>query len=216
MKRRIIIPLTELQELQYKRATISYLQSLCCHIPTALDQALMQTGVLRPMQMCKGELLLKPGDKASKAYYLISGMAKLYYYDYRGEPIIAYIWEAGSILVMFKKFRERLPNERYYIELMEDADLVGVTNLDMDGIYQTHATAYELTEKILCLKTDRRNLHTEILQMTDKKRRYHVFKQCFPGLYSEGKWRLSNKEICSFIGLTENTLADARKLYPDS
>jgi|GEM_PF-1295731 len=207
--------LTEELIRTWKQCVIDYLTKLYGKPIPGLAEALMEPGVLEPMYAYKGEFLLKPGQKAMKAYYLKKGRAKLYYYNESAEQIICYIWEADSIIVMYKKFRKKLPNGRYYIEMMEDSELVAVTNLDMDGIYAEHTVAHDLTTTILSMKADRRNKHLEILQMKDKKRRYCRFKELFPGLFANSEYRLSAEEICSFIDISTTCLKAAKKICAD-
>lgn len=207
--------LTDEIKLEWIEDTVNYLRDLNERPITALEGVLRVPGTLQPVFMYKGEFLLKPGQKANKAWYLRRGRAKLYCYD-EDQVRIMYIWEEGSIIVLFKKFRKKLPNGKYYIELMTDAELVSITNFRMDAIYEAHTVAHELTEKILCMKTDRRNLQLEILQMPDKKRRYCRFKVLFPSLFNtSGKSLLSIAEICAFINVTDSTLAESKKLCPD-
>jgi hypothetical protein len=207
--------LTEQRKHELKAATVDYLKGISPRPINGLEQALMAPGALSPRPMRKGSLLLQPHMMANEAFFLL-GFAKLYSIDPdKGEELIFFIWEPGTIVVMFKEFKEKLPMGDYYIELMTDAELVSITNFCMEGIYEQHSVAYELTEKILTMKTERSMKQVELLLMTDKKRRYCVFKDKFPGLFVDGKCRLSNAEICGFLGITESTLKEARKLCPD-
>jgi CRP-like cAMP-binding protein len=208
--------LTEAQILEWKQSVVDYLRSLLPESISMGELALVLMSTLKPHFKRKGYLLLQPDMLMTEAHYLRKGLIKLYCIDAAtGEERIGYIWEAGSIVVLLKAFRERLPNEVYYIELMEDSELVSISNFCMDDIYGEHTVAHELTQRILGLKWERKLLQTEILLMVDKKMRYCVFKQKFPEFFEDGKSRLSNKEIYGFIGITKSTLTDARLLCPD-
>lgn len=212
MKKRRIVPLSPEMCTVWKQSCVDYLKRLYGKPMPELEAALMTPGVLIPRERLKGYLLLEPGMLVSEAYYLRTGLVKLYNIDARsGEEKILYFWEADSIIVLHKAFTEKLPNEEFYIEVIEDSELVSVSNFCMDDIYGEHTVAHELTQKILNLKTERRLLQTDILLMVDKKLRYKILKEKFPAL----KGRLSNVEICGFIGITESTLTEARKLYPN-
>lgn len=208
--------LTEQEILAWKQEVINYLRSL---LPESTDidmLALVLLNTLKPHFKSKGHLLLEPDMLMTEAHYLRKGLIKLYSIDKKtDEKKIRYIWEAGSIVVLLEAFRERLLNEVLYIELIEDCELVSISNFCMDDIYDEHTVAYQLTEKIRAAEMLRKDMQTEILQMVDKKMRYCVFKHKFPEFYVDGVWRLSNEEICSFIGITKSTLIEARKLCPD-
>ena len=213
--KKLPLKLTEEMIKIWKQCVIDYLTKLYGKPIPGLAEALMEPGVLEPMFKYKGEFLLKPGEKVMHAWYLKKGMAKLFTYDEHGEAKIFYIWNADSIIVLYKAFRERLPSQDCYIQLMEDSELVSITSMSMDDIYAEHTAAHELTTKILYMKTEQRDLLTGILKMTDKLRRYCVLKQKFSWLFVNGKCRLSNEEICSLIDISITCLKRAKKICPD-
>ncbi|WP_316811444.1 Crp/Fnr family transcriptional regulator [Pedobacter heparinus] len=212
-----LFKLTEAQLLEWKQEVVNYLASLLPDSNSMGALALVLMNTLKPHFKLKGHLLLQPDMLMTEAHYLRKGLIKLYSLDAQtGEEKIRFIWAAGSIVVLLEAFRERLVNEVLYIELMEDCELVSISNFCMDNIYEEHTVAYKLTEKIRAAETARKDLQTEILQMVDKKMRYCVCKQKFPEFLVNGVWRLSNKEICSFTGITKSTLIEARQLCPDT
>jgi CRP-like cAMP-binding protein len=209
--------LTEAQILEWKQNVVDYLRSLLTESSLMDELAIVLMSTLKPHFKHQGYLLLQPDMLMTEAHYLRKGLIKLYSIDAQtGEEKIRFIWKAGSIVVLLEAFRERLVNEVLYIELMEDCELVSISNFCMDDIYEEHTVAYKLTEKIRAAETARKDLQTEILQMVDKKMRYCVCKQKFPEFLVNGVWRLSNREIYSFIGITKSTLAEARLLCPDT
>jgi CRP-like cAMP-binding protein len=208
--------LTEAQILEWKQSVADYLRSLLPESISMGELALVLMNTLKPHFKRKGYLLLQPDMLMTEAHYLRKGLIKLYSIDAQtGEEKIRFIWKAGSIVVLLEAFRERLLNEVLYIELIEDCELVSISNFCMDDIYEEHTVAYMLTEKIRAAETERKDMQTEILQMVDKKMRYCVFKRRFPEFYVNEEWRLSNEEIASFIGISVTCLKAARKIYPD-
>lgn len=210
--KRLNLKLSEQRKHELKIATVDYLKSLH-HPMNELEYALLAPGALTPRYRAAGTILLEPDTLVSEAYYLETGLAILYTIEEKtGALKILYIWEEGSIIVLYEEFKEKLPSGDYYIKLIEDSELVSITNFCMDDIYRQHTVAYLITQKILNLKTKRCRLQLNILLMVDKKRRYCVFKEKFPGLFPEGSCRLSNVEVCAFTGITESTLTEARKI----
>ncbi|MBB5436346.1 hypothetical protein HDC92_000010 [Pedobacter sp. AK017] len=208
--------LTEAQMTAWKQEVVDYLRSLLDN-PLLLGKlSVVLMNSLRPHFKRKGYMLLQPDMLMTEAHYLRKGLIKLYSIDAQtGEKKIRFIWNAGSIVVLLEAFRERLVNEVLYIELIEDCELVSISNFCMDDIYEGHTVAYKLTEKIRAAEMARKDLQTEILQMVDKKQRYCVFKEKFPEFFVDGEWRLSNEEICSFIGISPTCLKTARKICSD-
>lgn len=196
----------------WKQSCVDYLQGLYGKPLGDLLAVLKAPGALRCSARAKRSTLMEPYMAVTEAYFLRKGSAKLYTVNpENGEEKIMYIWTEGSVIVMFAEFRERLPNVEFYIQLMEDSELVTLGNFCLDGLYETNTVAHALTQKILMLKTKRRMLQMDILLMLDKRMRYAMMKKSFPELFVDGECRLTNNEICSFINISESTLLEARK-----
>jgi hypothetical protein len=206
MKKRKPIVLTDEMILQWKQSTVGYLKGLYGAPLNELEFALMSPGYLRPQFKRKGSFLLEPGMLVDEAWYLRKGLAILYGFDRKTESMnIYYIWEADSIIVLYKEFIEQLPNEAFYIELVEDCELVGVSNPTMSGIYKEHTVAHVLTQRILSKQIERRTTQCEILMMPKLERR-EAFEERFPNL----RGRLSIEQICAFIGIKPSTYGYAK------
>lgn len=190
----------------WKQCVVNYLESLLGKPLGPLETALLLGDVLRPSYKDKGSFLLIPNMKATEAHYLKKGMAKLYTLTEDGKQKIFYLWKENEIIVLHKSFRGRLPNDKYHIEMMEDGEVLSISNSCMDNIYAEHITAHDLTQQIVNLKTERRIDQLDIL-LTDKSERYAMFVERFPDFYA----RMTNEEICSFIGVSETILRTSRK-----
>lgn len=196
----------------WKECTIAYLEKLLDKPLGPLANTLMQERALTARFRKKGHYLLEPDQPVLDAHYLKKGFVKLYTIDPdTGKEKLFYAWEAGSIVVLYKAFREKLSNDKFYIRLMTDCELVSITRFWMDEVYNTHPTAHLLTEKMLGLKTERRMAQTDILTMIDKKRRYLTFRRKFPQLAEV----MTVAEICGFINVTESTIREAKKIDSD-
>jgi len=197
--------------LEMKRATVAYLETLYDKVPEELKAQLMLPGVLNASCGAKKTFLLEPGMDASKAYYLHKGLAILYTMSRKkGKKKIFYIWREGEIIVLLKAFRDRLKNKDFYIQLIENSELVSITNLCMDDIYQQHIAAHELTRRINDLKTERRVRQLDIL-MEEKQDRYVLFVSLFPDLYN----RLTGEQTCGFIGINPTMLKISKRKFLD-
>ena len=197
--------LTDQRKHELKVATVAYLRGLHSQIDE-LEDALMAPGTLNPRSRMSGSILLEPDCLVSEAHYLHTGLAILYTIDAKsGLMKIFYIWEDRSIIVLYEEFRDRLPNDDYYIMLIEDSELVSITNFCMDGIYEKHTIAYLLTQKIINEQISRRMMQTDILLMESKTARLKAFEQKFPNL----KGRLTREQKCAFLGVKKSTLGNS-------
>nr|WP_068892538.1 hypothetical protein [Pedobacter panaciterrae] len=207
MARRSFKPIDEQMSFEWRQATVDYLKSLIKGI-LDLEAALMQPGTLKPSYGGKKDFLLIPGKPAWEAHFLKTGLAKLFTIDEKtGKETILYLWKEGEIIVLHKQFVERLPNEDLYIQLIEDAELVTITNFRMDDIYDDHGVARDLTIMILNAQIERREEQMKILMMTEKCNRYCAFKKVFDKFW----FRLGNEDICAFLGINLSTLKESKK-----
>lgn len=201
MKKKLF-KLTEQRKHELKQATVDYLRGLHSEI-NELEYALMAPGALTARFRVAGTMLLEPESLVSEAHYLHSGLAILYTIDARsGLMKIFYIWEENSVIVLYEEFKEKLPNGDYFIMLIEDAEMVSISNFCMDNIYDKHTVAYLLTQKIINEQTSRRMMQTDILLMESKAARQEAFEQKFPNL----KGRLTWDQKCAFLGVKRSTL----------
>nr|WP_294871240.1 Crp/Fnr family transcriptional regulator [uncultured Pedobacter sp.] len=206
MKKRKLIVLTDEMILLWKQSTIDYLKTLSVKPLNKLELTLMLPGYLRPQFKLKGSILLEPGMLINEAWYLRKGLAILYTIEPKtGLMSIYYIWEANSIIVLHDAFVEQVLNQEFYIELIEDCELVGISNLTMSEIYEEERVVHVLIQKILNLQTERMMMQLEIL-MLPKTERPDAFTAMFPGL----RGRLSNGEVCGFTGIKLSTLGYTR------
>jgi len=204
--KRLNLKLSEQRKHELKIATVDYLKNL--HSPlNELEYALLAPGALTPRYRTAGTILLEPDSPVSEAYYLQTGLAILYTIDEKtGAQKILYIWEEKSVIILYEEFKEKLPSGDYYIKLIEDSELVSITNFCMEDIYRQHTVAYLLTQKILNLKTKRSRLQLDILLMENKGERLAVYEARFPNL----KGRLTTEQICAFIGIKPSTLNNSK------
>jgi len=200
MKKPFIKPIDEATALLWKSDVIAALNKI---EPVPEKMEIDLTRMLKPHYKPKGHLLLDPDMKLKHATFLRKGLVKLYIiHPVSGKPQTLHIWCEGEIVVLYKMFRRRLKNRKYYIETLENCELVSISADNMDLIYKDYAVADRLTTEILSEKNERGSLQMEILGTADKNRRPAMFENMFP----EFCYRLGNADICAFIGVAESTL----------
>ncbi len=175
-------------------------------LPLPMEQDLMPK--LKPHVKLKGHFLLEPYMMHTEATYLRSGIVKLFVLDARGRIQNMHVWLPGEIIILYKYFKKRLLNTKYYLSVIADAELVSVNIDSMDYIYATYpAQAYMLTTEILMEKGDKRMRLLEIVGSLDKEARPAMFDAFFPELRN----KLSNDERCALIGIGESTLGRSHR-----
>lgn len=203
MKQLFIKPIDEATSFLWRSDVVAALKKMET-VPEQMDIDLMK--MLRPHYKPKGHLLLDPDMLHKDAIFLRSGLIKLYIiHPASGRPQILHIWLEGEIVLLYKMFRYRLTNTKYYIETIENSELVSISNDSMDIIYRNYPVADRLTTEILSEKNERRMKQLEILGTVDKGCRSAMFEEMFP----EFCYRLNNADRCAFIGVGESTLCRA-------
>jgi len=206
-RRNTIKPIDEAMAYLWKKDTVDYLKTMQ-QLPEPMVADLMK--MLRPHYKFSGHLLLEPDMYHTDALYMRVGMAKLYLLDAKsGKQQIIHIWVAGEIILLHRMFIKRLQNTKFYIEMIEDAELVSISNDCMDRIYKDYPAADKLTVDILDEKHEKRLKHQEILSIEYKGDRYGRFVVLFPELVN----RLGNEDMCAFLGVSEPTLLRAKYEY---
>lgn len=162
---------------------------------------------LRPHIKNKGHLLLEPNQSHTEATHIRKGMVKLYVINPRtGKKQTLHIWIENDFVVLYDYFINKVPNMIYYLEVLEDAELISISNISMEYIYNIYPLAFELTTIILSGKSDRKTRLMLILSTQDKKVRLKMLHDLFP----EYRGRLSVEEQCQFVGICESTFGRAR------
>ena len=207
MKRPFIKPIDEATSFLWKSDVVAALKKME-PVPRQMEADLIT--MLRPHYKPKGHLLLEPDMYHTDAIYMRIGMVKLYLLDAKsGKQQIIHVWMAGEIITLHRMFIKRLLNTKYYIEIIEDAELVSISNDCMDRIYKDYPAADKLTVDILDEKHEKRLKQQEILSIECKGDRYERFVELFPELVN----RLGNEDMCAFLGVSDPTLLRAKYEY---
>ena len=175
-------------------------------VPEPMEQDLRAR--LKPSIKLKGHFLLEPEMKHSEASYLRSGIVKLFVLDKRGRIQNMHVWLPGEIIVLFKYFKKRLLNTKYYLSVIANAELVSISIDNMEYIYEQYAAhAYMLTTEVLAEKSDKRMKLLEIVGSLDKEARPAMFDELFPEL----RHILTNGERIALLGIGESTLGRSNR-----
>ncbi|MBB5437880.1 CRP-like cAMP-binding protein [Pedobacter sp. AK017] len=199
MSRNTIKIIDEATALLWKTDVIDRLR-LMEMISDPMEQDLIR--MLRPNYKPKAHMLLDLDINHTDAVFLRKGMAKLYIVYADGSYHILHIWIENEIIVLYEMFRKRLKNTKYYIQLIEDAELVSISIDCMEEIYNKYPVAEKLTNHVLIHKDAHRLKQMEILGYKDKSKRPAMFEKMFP----EFCFRLTNEDRAAFLGTGESTL----------
>lgn len=200
MSKNRIKPIDEATALLWKTELINELKS-SQPFPKEMETDLLE--MLKPHYKRKGYYILEPLIKFhSYANFIRSGKAKLFKFDDWGEQHMIHLWGEKEFMVYFKLFRRRRENTVYYIELLEDCELVCISRDDVEILYKRYQESYELTLDMLEKKMEQKENRIEILDTIAKVDRPGMLDEMFPKF----KNKLSNSDKNAFIGTGNSTL----------
>lgn len=150
--------------------------------------------------------LLRPGQVANQAWFLLTGSAQMYHvHGQKGEEETLWIWKQGEIVWAIRSFCRRLPC-LYYLQLLEECRLLSVHYRDLEELAITFPD-YRRLERNLTEAYHARVLH-HFHERTSlpARERYVRLMQRTPQLFQ----KVPAKIIASFLGMSPATLSRLR------
>ncbi|MBP7460102.1 MAG: Crp/Fnr family transcriptional regulator [Candidatus Delongbacteria bacterium] len=153
----------------------------------------------------KGDFFIREGEVAGYLGFIIKGLMKFYYIDSRGNEWIKHFAVENSFMTAFTSFQNQTPS-LYNIEAVEDTMVMMVDyNRYHDGISTVmvwNTVARKFVERLYQIKEKR---EADFLKH-DARERYQIFLEEYPHLI----YRVSMKDIASYLGITSVTLSRIR------
>lgn len=153
----------------------------------------------------KGELIQKSGEACHYTSFLLRGLFRGYYLDFKGADVTdCFATAPGSALVSSLGLEEP---SCINIEALEDGEVLSIPT---DILIGQIAANKELLQKYNVLLREALKMHWEnktAVTNRSASARYMWFQQRFPGLID----RVSHKYIASFLGMTPVSLSRVRR-----
>jgi CRP/FNR family transcriptional regulator, anaerobic regulatory protein len=152
----------------------------------------------------KKAILLKEGQTANHACFVIKGLARAYYTS-GDKEITRLFMDEGYIITSWLSFYNREPAHET-IEILEDATLALMHHDDLERIYTEFPEFNILGRKVtgyFFFLSEQRSL---MLRKHTAEEKYLFFTERHPTLFQ----RISQKQIATFLGMNEETLSRVR------
>ncbi len=156
----------------------------------------------------KGELLLQPGNRIDKIYYVHEGCLRSYLIDGDGkEHTLRFAIKGWWISDYIALYGNDNSGAVSYLECIQDAELYGVLKSDFDSLIQSIPKVAQMhTRKMELAFAGFQRRILENLTLTAKER-YSKFIQRYPSI-SEG---IKNYHLASYLGIATESLSRIRK-----
>lgn len=168
------------------------------------DSFVKLTDIIRVIDLPKGNLLFSAGKLERDIYFMVRGIARVYYH--RGDHTATLCFNSeGEVLISLKSYIENQPGYEN-IELLEPSRLLQLKTGDLDKLYTSdiHVANWgrRLAEQEL-IKTEER-LMSKLFNTASE--RYRELMQKQPKLLQ----RVQLGYIASYLGISQVTLSRIR------
>jgi CRP-like cAMP-binding protein len=154
----------------------------------------------------RDEYYSEAGKIARQFGFILEGIARVCYYNNKGEEITKYFIEENNILVDLNSFDNEIPSAAY-VQAVTDCRLIVFSKQDWQELLHTivgwDQIVHKITSKALMQKIER----ISPLVAVDATTRYLMFMEKYPSLVN----RIPLSYIASYLGITQSSLSRIRK-----
>jgi CRP-like cAMP-binding protein len=152
----------------------------------------------------KKTIILKEGQVASYACFILKGLTRAYYIS-GGNETTRLFMDEGYVVTSWVSFQTRQPSNEF-LETLEDSLLACIHYDDLQKLYHEFAEFNMIGRKLVEHFFVRSEQRTFMLRKQTAEEKYEFFIQHYPDLFQ----RVSQRYIATFLGMKEETLSRVR------
>ncbi|AHM61969.1 Crp/Fnr family transcriptional regulator [Flammeovirgaceae bacterium 311] len=181
------------------------------HIELSEEEKEFFVSLLKPRQLKRKEILLRPGEFARHTNFIVKGCLQVYTIDAKGAMHITIFAMEDWWISDLASFLSEKP-ATHFIDAIEQTHLLQLEKNDLEKLYR-QVPKFERYFRIL-------HQNAFVAQMNrleqnlslEAEERYRLFRQRYPAL----EHRISQKKIASFLGITPEFLSMIRRKQAES
>lgn len=154
----------------------------------------------------KGDLLWKTGQHCNKLYFINSGIARLYFYNEKGEENTVHFVNSNKFITDLDSLNSQTPSSVSCVATTDCEIIIltqSVLNKLSKEVFEWNELIRKVTEKALF---DKIKMREQIFQNTAKER-YISFLEQFPTIANN----VQASHIASYLGISQFTLSHIKK-----
>ncbi|ALI99593.1 Crp/Fnr family transcriptional regulator [Rufibacter tibetensis] len=164
----------------------------------------LKAQICGPYTFKKGTLLLREGDISENAYFIVRGMARMYY-TIKDKEITSRFIPENSIAIPYYSYFTQHPSYES-MDLVEPSQVLCICRADFESLYERHPELHNLIRQQLAKALIHSDERAMMIRKLSAKERYEALLENFPSIFL----RASVQQIASFLGLSRETLTRIR------
>jgi len=161
---------------------------------------------LKIISFAKNEIFVKEGQFSKKAYFVIAGSARAYYYK-NDKDITDWFAFEGDFICPIVSFFSNKPSP-HYLQAIEDSTLAEISKEKFDELTKTHLELQRLINAIVTETMLKQQKRISSILFYSAEEKYRQLLQEYPNILN----RTPLKHIASHLGMTLETLSRVRKI----
>lgn len=158
----------------------------------------------KKVEIKKGQILLSEGEVCSNAYFMVNGLARLYYLI-KGKEVTNRFILPKSVAISYYSFFSQKPSFEY-IDVLSDSRALVISKQEMDKIYLDFPELHKIMQGMLQQSHIESEERAMILRKLSAKEKYSIMRSKFPEVFNSA----STEQIATFLGVTRETLSRIR------
>ncbi|SEA63368.1 Crp/Fnr family transcriptional regulator [Pedobacter hartonius] len=154
----------------------------------------------------KGDFLWKAGQRCNKFYFIVSGIARLFFYTDEGEENTVHFIVENRFITDLESLRMQTPSSVSCIAAV-DCNVIVIKSQTLQKfdkeVFEWHELIRKITEKTMFDKVKVR----DILYQKEAKERFLSFLEHFPTIANN----VPANQIASYLGISQYTLSHLKK-----